>query len=108
MPDSEHIREVLGQFRASSAVDVLLLATLIFSVLRVLSGTRAMTRLRGALAVLLVAVFLGRAFNLTVIQFLIANSLPAVVIGAAIVFQPELRRALDRLGRTGLQGWLKD
>jgi diadenylate cyclase len=108
MPDFEHIREVLSQFDASSAIDVLLIATVIFSVLRLLSGTRAMTQLRGALAVLLVAIFLGRAFNLSVVQFLVENSLPAIMIGAAIVFQPELRRALDRVGRTSPQGWFRD
>jgi diadenylate cyclase len=108
MPDLEHIREVLGQFRASSAVDILIIATVIFSLLRLLSGTRAMTQLRGALALLLVAVVLGRAFNLTAIQFLVENSLPAIVVGGAIIFQPELRRALDRLGRTGIQGWLRE
>jgi diadenylate cyclase len=65
-----------------------------------------MTVLRGALALFLVFVVLGRLFGLTVINFLVANSLSALLIGAAIVFQPELRRALDRLGRTGWQGWL--
>jgi diadenylate cyclase len=43
--------------------------------------------------------------NLTVINFLVRNSVTALLIGAAIVFQPELRRALDRLGRTGVRGY---
>lgn len=106
MPDTSHIREILSQFRLSSAMDVLLIAAVIFSTLRLLSGTRAMTQLRGALALLLVFVVLGRLLNLTVINFLVENSFTALLIGAAIVFQPEIRRALDRLGRTGIQGWL--
>lgn len=105
MPDTQHFREVLSQFGPTSAIDVLLLAVVIYAVLRILSGTRAMTALRGALVVLLVFVVLGRALDLTVINFLVENSVPALVVGAAIVFQPELRRALDRLGRTGLRGW---
>ncbi len=104
MPDFDHIREVIEQFTWSSAVDVLLIALVIYATLRLVSGTRAMTQLRGALAVLLIAVLLGRLFDLTVVNFLVDNSLPALVIGAAIVFQPEIRRGLDRLGRTGLQG----
>lgn len=64
-----------------------------------------MTQLRGALGLLLVFVVLGRMLDLTVINFLVENSVTALLIGAAIIFQPELRRALDRLGRTGLQGW---
>jgi diadenylate cyclase len=106
MPDFQHATEILGQFKASSAIDVLLIAALIFSILRLVSGTRAMTQLRGAAALILVAVVLGRIFNLTVINYLIRASLPALLVGGAIVFQPELRRALDRLGRTGLKGWL--
>lgn len=106
MPDTSHIQEILRDFRFSSAIDVLLIAVVIFSTLRMLSGTQAMTLLRGALALFLVFVVLGRLFGLTVINFLVENSFTALLVGAAIVFQPEIRRALDRLGRTGLQGWL--
>lgn len=106
MPDTSHVREILNQFRFSSAIDVLLIAAVIFATLRLLSGTRAMTQLRGAIALLLVFVVLGRVFNLTVINFLVDNSFTALLVGAAIVFQPEIRRALDRLGRTGVQGFL--
>src|SRR5690606_11817236 len=81
------------------------IAIAIFSMLRVLSGTRAMTQLRGALALVLIAVVLGRMFDLTVVNFLVEHSFTALLIGGAIIFQPELRRALDRLGRGGLQGW---
>ncbi len=107
MPDLEHYREILSQFSFSSAIDVLLIAAVIFATLRLLSGTRAMTQLRGALLLVLVAVLAGRLFGLTVVNFLVENSFSALVIGAAIVFQPEIRRALDRLGRTGLQGWFE-
>jgi len=105
MPDFEHLRDILRQFEPSSVIDVLLIAVAIFSMLRLLSGTRAMTQLRGALAVVLVAVVLGRMFDLTVVNFLVEHSFTALLIGGAIIFQPELRRALDRLGRGGLQGW---
>jgi diadenylate cyclase len=106
MPDIDNLREILSRFSFSSAVDVILIALLIFSVLRLVSGTRAMTQVRGALLLVLFAVLLGRAFDLTTVNYLVDRSLPALVIGAAIIFQPEIRRALDRLGRTGVRGWL--
>lgn len=106
MPDTQHLREVLSQFSFSSAIDVLLIAAVIFWTLRILTGTRAITQLRGALALILAFVVLGRVFDLTVINFLVENSFTALLVGAAIVFGPEIRRALDRLGRTGIQGWL--
>lgn len=106
MSDFEHLREILAQFTVSSAIDILLIALVIFSVLRILSGTRGMTQLRGGIAVFLLAILLGRIFGLTVVNFLVEQSFTALVIGSAIIFQPEIRRALDRLGRTGVQGFL--
>lgn len=106
MPDTSNAREILGQFGFDSAFEVLLIAVVIFFTLRMLSGTQAITQLRGALALFLIFVVLGRLFGLPVINFLVENSFTALLIGAAVVFQPEIRRALDRLGRTGAQGWL--
>lgn len=105
MVDTEHFQEVLSQFDWTSAVDVLLIATVIFAVLRITSGTRVMTQLRGILALFLVFVVLGQTLDLTVINYLVENSVTALLVVAAIIFQPELRRALDRLGRTGVNGW---
>jgi diadenylate cyclase len=104
MPDFDQLQEILSQFDASAAVDVLLIAAAIFATLRVLSGTRAMTQMRGAFAILLFAVVIGRVFGLTAVNFLVDHSFTAVLVGAAVVFQPEIRRALDRLGRTGFLG----
>jgi diadenylate cyclase len=106
MPDLDHFREVLRQFGPTSVIDVLLIAAVIFASLRLLSGTRAITQLRGALTLILVAVVVGRLFDLSVVNFIVENSFTALVIGAAVVFQPEIRRGLDRLGRTGVRGLL--
>lgn len=107
MPDLDNVREVLREFDLSAAIDVFLIFIVVFSTFRVLSGTRAMTPLRGAMALVLIALLLGRVFDLTVINFIVRNGLTVLLIAAAIVFQPELRRGLDRLGRTGIREWLK-
>ncbi len=106
MVDFEHVREVFRDFTLSSALEIGLIAVAVFATLRLVSGTRAMTQLRGGLAVFLVALFVGRLFNLTVINFIVQNSLPALLVAGIIIFQPELRRGFDRLGRTGLRGWI--
>lgn len=106
MPDLDHVQEVLRQFGPTSVIDVLLIAAVIFASLRLLSGTRAITQLRGALTLILLAVVVGRLFDLSVVNFIVENSFTALVIGAAVVFQPEIRRGLDRLGRTGIHGLL--
>ena len=43
----------------------------------------------------------AEAFNLRLLQFIFANGGQAIVIAAVILFQPELRRALDQVGRLG-------
>lgn len=101
MPDTGRIREIFEGFGAGSALDIVLLAAAAFGVLRLLSGTRAMTQVRGALVAVALAVVLGRAFNLTAINYLVDNAAGIAVIAAVVVFQPELRRALDRMGRAG-------
>ncbi|MFN0094849.1 MAG: diadenylate cyclase CdaA [Dehalococcoidia bacterium] len=104
MPNFDNLVDIFREFTWSSLVEVALLAILIFATLRVLSGTRAMTTLRGGIALVLLAVIVGRTFDLGVINYLVEHSFTALLVGAAIVFQPEIRRGLDRVGRTGVQG----
>lgn len=107
MFDIQDIRDVLDRFTITSAVDILLLAVLIYASLRLLSGTRAMTQLRGVITLFLLFVVLGRALDLVVINFLVQHSVTALLVGAVIIFQPEIRRTLDRLGRTGFADWFR-
>lgn len=104
--DFQQAREVLNQFDWSAAIDVLLIAGAIFAAFRLLSRTRAITLLRGALGLILVLVILGLALDLTAINWILANGLVALIVGAAVIFQPEIRRGLDLLGRTGIQDLL--
>ncbi|MEX0783570.1 MAG: diadenylate cyclase CdaA [Dehalococcoidia bacterium] len=106
MPNFDHVQEVLRQFRPESIIEVLFISVVVFLMLRVMSGTRAMTQLRGAIVLLLAAVVLGRIFDLDVINFLVENSFTALLIAALVTFQPEIRRGLDRLGRTNMREWL--
>jgi diadenylate cyclase len=104
VPDIDRFREILGEFDASSVIDVILIAAVIYLVLRLMSGTRAMTQARAVLGIVVFALLVGRAFDLTATNFIVRNSLPGILIGAAVLFQPEIRRTLDRLGRTGWGG----
>ncbi len=104
--DFQYAREVLNQFDWSAAFDVLLIAVGIFGAFRLLSRTRAITLLRGAVALVVLLVILGLAFNLTAVNWILQNGLVALIVGAAVIFQPEIRRGLDLLGRTGIQDLL--
>jgi diadenylate cyclase len=54
--------------------------------------------------VLLIGAFVAsRVFELRVLNWILRNSVAGLLIGLIIIFQPEIRRALERLGRTGLR-----
>ena len=105
MPNFDRVAEVFRQFGPSSAIDIVLIATMLFCVLRLIAGTRAMTQMRGLLILVLVGVAIGRLFNLTVVNYLVKHSVTVVLVGAVIIFQPEIRRGLDRLGRARTRGF---
>ena len=99
------VRNNFQQFDASSAIDIALISLIFFWVLMLLRGTTAMAVMRGAFILLIAAFLLGRAFDLRVLNFLLRNSFVGLLIAIPIVFQPELRRALERVGRTGARAF---
>ena len=91
----------LGYVGVSDVVDVIATAMLIYYVLLLIRGTRAVQILTGIL-VLVGLLGVATFFHL----YLLGTILRLLVVGAAvtipIVFQPELRRALEQIGRGGL------
>ncbi len=98
-------RDNFQQFDATSALDVIIISLIFFWVLMLLRGTTAMAVMRGAFILLIAAFLLGRVFDLRVLNFLIRNSFTGLLIALPIIFQPELRRALERVGRTGARAF---
>lgn len=100
------ITDTLARLDVRSVFDILLIAAIFYWMLLLIRGTTAMTLLRGAAILIIVAVALSQIFNLEVLDFIIRNSFAGLLVGILIIFQPEIRRALERLGRTGLRGWI--
>lgn len=98
-------KDAVESFEPASVVDILTIAVLVYVVLLLLKGTGAMSLLRGIVILLVVAVVLVRILDLRVLGWLIRNSLPAFFIAMVIIFQPEIRRFLERVGRTGRWPW---
>ncbi len=92
---------VLSQIDWIDVVDILLVATVFFLLLSLAQGTQAIQLLRGMVLVILVAFVLSQILPFKGFSWLIENTLPALLIAIPVIFQPELRRALERLGRTG-------
>jgi diadenylate cyclase len=97
--------ENFEQFGWASALDVFLIWLLIFGMLMLLRGTTAMAVVRGATILLIGAFILGRIFDLRVLNFLLRNSFLGLLIALPVIFQQEIRRALERVGRAGARAF---
>jgi diadenylate cyclase len=92
----------LSRLDFSSVIDILLVALVFYWILTLIQGTQAVQLLRGILILLVLAAIAASVLNtLTAFSWLINKALPALLVAIPVVFQPELRRALERLGRTG-------
>ena len=85
----------------SSVIDILLVALVIYGLFYLIQGTRAVQLLRGILLVVFLVVLASNVLQLIAFQWLINRSIPAILVAIPVIFQPELRRALERLGRPG-------
>lgn len=105
---SDFLRQVsifLQNVSWRDALDVLLVAFLLYQLFKLIRGTQAVQLLLG-LAVLYVIGLLAQALQLRLLQFIFANGGQAILIAVIILFQPELRRALDQVGRLGMMRWM--
>jgi len=84
-----------------SAVDILLVATVVFLVLYLLRDTKALVLLRGVLFLIVVISLLSSLRVLPAFSWLTTNTLPTLLLAIPVIFAPEIRRGLERLGRTG-------
>ncbi len=79
-------------------VDILIVSYMIYKLLMLVRGTRAVQLLKG-ISVVLAVWMLSSLFQLSTLQWLMENLFSWGIIVVIIIFQPELRRALEQLGR---------
>jgi len=88
----------LAHLGVRSALDILIIAILIYYLLKLLRGTRAVQMLV-AIGLLMLFYRGARWARLEMVEWLLTTMLPYLVITLIILFQPEIRRALSRFGR---------
>ncbi len=84
------------------AVEILILAVLIYFALRFVRGTRGWPVVIGFFVFLLALVLTTTILNLQVLRWLLGSASVFIVFGAVVIFQPELRRMLAELGNLPL------
>jgi len=82
-------------------IDILLVATVLYALLMLIKGTQAIQLLRGVIILVFMAVLLSSILRPIAFSWLIGRAMTALLVAVPVIFQPELRRALERLGRAG-------
>jgi diadenylate cyclase len=84
-----------------SVVDFLLVTAIAFILLKLVSGTQAVLLLRGMILLVSGIAVLTLILELPAFSWLLQAVLPALIVAIPVIFAPEIRRALERLGRAG-------
>ena len=90
--------ELMRQFRAVDVLDIVVVAFLIYSLIKLVRETRAEQLVKGLL-IMIIAWALSSQLNLKMIKTLLDNFFQFGIIALLVVFQPELRKALEQLGK---------
>lgn len=101
---SEFLNEILFIFQRInwlSALDLALVTLIFFTILMLLRDTQATILLRGVIFLVILLAFLTQFINLPAFSWLIQTTLPALLLAIPVIFAPEIRRGLERLGRAG-------
>lgn len=78
-------------------IDILIVSYIAYKIIQLVQETRAWSLFKGLLAILVLAV-ISDLFNLRTISYLINNIIAFAFLAIVVIFQPEIRRALEKLG----------
>jgi len=95
----EFFHTLVSQIGPTDFIDVAIIAFIIYQILRFIRETRAEQLVKGILILIIVMIISG-TLHLYTLNWVLRNFMQFGIIALVIVFQPELRRALEYLGRS--------
>lgn len=99
------IQSIVDQIRLTTLIDIAITALLIYWLFSLIRGTRAV-RLVIGVTVLFLVYAAAQAFDLRLLSQILQTGAVVGLFALVVVFQPELRRALERIGSVGSLAWL--
>lgn len=97
---------IMERFTWSSVLDIVLVTIFFSLLLYLLRDTDAQTLLRGVFLIVILVFFLTSLVNLPAFSWLVQTVSPALIIAVPVIFAPEIRRGLERMGSVGeLRFW---
>ena len=86
-----------------SVLDIILVTLIFFVILISLRATQATVLMRGVVFLIIVIILITNLFNLPAFSWLVDTTLPVLLLAIPVVFAPEIRQALERIGRAGTE-----
>ena len=95
------IQSIMSNFRPEDALDIAIVSYIVYKMIGFIRETRAMQLIRG-LVIIIVAFSVSDIFNLYLLNWLLKSLFTMGLFAVVVLFQPELRRALEQVGRKNL------
>ena len=92
------IQGFISSFRLLDILDIALVAFFLYKLFFLLRNTRAVSLIKGLVFLGIITV-ISRALNLHVVNWILQQGMTVILVALPVVFQPELRRALEHIGR---------
>ena len=96
---TEFIASRLSSIRIRDLVDILIVAVLVYNLIKILRGTRAEQLSKGIIFILILT-HISESLELYTINWILSHLITLGMVAIRIVFQPELRRGLEFIGRS--------
>lgn len=101
---SELLNEIVYLFQRltwMSVLDLFLVTLVVYAVLLLLRDTQVMVLLRGVIIIIVLLALLFTLIELPAFSYLLRTIVPALLFAIPVIFAPEIRRGLEKLGRAG-------
>ncbi len=95
----DFITKFLQLIKITDIIDIIIVAMLIYQLLKMIKETRALQLIKG-IALLFVLLQVSAWMNLTAINYILKNIMQVGLFSVVVIFQPELRSLLERMGRS--------
>lgn len=94
----QNIISYINLLRLTDLIDILIVAGIIYYIIRLISGTRATQLIKG-IAILGAVFVISEWLNLNTLHYLLGSAVQIGLFAIVVIFQPELRRMLEHMGR---------
>ncbi len=99
----DRLQSIFRTISPTDILDVAVVAYIVYHIIKLVRETRAAQLVKGILAVIVIYA-IAEQIHLNTISFIMRNILQVGLISLVVVFQPELRRVLEQVGRVKFSG----